>query len=477
MKPNLLKTKLIAVFIISCRFGASAQPAYRIEAQIPNYKSGEAILAHQFAQYRYPKDTAHIDANGKMVFEGAKALAGGIYEIITPDRRFTVRLIIDNQQFFSVMSDTTDWVAKTKVKNNRDTEIFYDFQRFMKTQEDEAAALRAQKPKDLEKKFSALQDKRKAFYDNFMKDNASTFTVKLLKTASEPELPTAPKLPNGKSDSLWLYNYYKNHFWDNYDFADERLLRTPFLQQKLQRYMNDLTVQIPDSLIKEADMLIGKAQKGGDKDVLRYTIQTLTQMAEESKILGTEPFKMHLVEKYYFTGIMPISDSSSLKTIKDNFAILKPLLVGKTLPDLGVKGMKTQWVHIHDLNKEYNVVMFYSTSCGHCKEAAPKLKKFHDKWKDLGAEVMTITTEGTVEDWKKFIKEYQWENLFNGYGLEVTRGVDYRKDYDVSSTPTIYILDKTHKIIARRLSVEDLEPFLLSYKRMMLAKANEKTKK
>ena len=36
---------------------------------------------------------------------------------------------------------------------------------------------------------------------------------------------------------------------------------------------------------------------------------------------------------------------------------------------------------------------------------------------------------------------------------------------DVFSTPTIYILDKNHKIIARRLGVDDLEPFIILYKK------------
>ena len=448
-----------------------AQSGYRIEAQIKNYSKGEAILANHYHQNLLAKDTATVDANGKMVFEGDKPLPGGLYELVTPDRRFLIRLIIDKQQDFKVSADTTNLILNTKISGNKDSEAFYEFQKFMMSQDEEVKKVREQKPKDLEVKMKAFQDKRKTFYEKFMAENVSTFTAKLLRTAADPEIPTAPKLANGKSDSLWVYHYFKNHFWDNFDFADERLIRTPFYEQKLKRYMQDLTVQQEDSIMKSAEFVIERAIAGQSKDMRQYAIYYITNQYEQTKIVGTEGVFVRMAEKYYLSGIMPLSDTSSLRAVRERVAILKPLLINKIIPDLGVQGVKNTMVHIHDLNKDYDVLFFYSPSCGHCKESAPKLKAFHDKWKDLGVEIMPIATEGSEEDWKKFIKEYKWENLVNGYGRVVTRTVDYRKDYDVISTPTVYILDKTHKIIARRIGVEDLEPFLLSYKKQLASKS------
>ena len=50
--------------------------------------------------------------------------------------------------------------------------------------------------------------------------------------------------------------------WDDFDFSDERFVRTPFLQSKIERYIKELTVQVPDSLIKEADFMVNKAIAG-----------------------------------------------------------------------------------------------------------------------------------------------------------------------------------------------------------------------
>lgn len=464
--------KSIAILFLTFLCQSSfAQSGFRIEGQINGLKGGNCILANYLGTSLYPKDTAEADANGRVIFEGSKPLAGGIYEVVLPDLKTLIKLFIADDQQFSFVADTSDLIGSIKIKKCRDTQLFYDFQKFMKTKEDQAKALREAKSKDLDKKIKEIQDQRKAFYDQFMKDNASTFAVKIFKASADPELPPAPKLPNGKTDSTWLFNYYKAHFWDNFDFADERMLRTPFLQQKLERYFKELTVQTEDSLNKEVDYVVGKAMAGKQKDVIGYTIYYPFNEYQMPKVVGTEGVFVHVAEKYYYTGIMPLSDTSSLRQIKARVNVLKPLLVGKTIPDLGVLGLKDNMEFIHNLKGSYNVVFFYMPSCGHCREAAPKLKAFYDKYRTQGVDVMTISTDGNQEDWKKFVKEMQWENLTNGYGLVATRQLNYNKDYDVFSTPTIYVLDKNKKILARRIGEGDLEPFLKLYQQRMTAQA------
>jgi thiol-disulfide isomerase/thioredoxin len=451
---------------------------YRIEGQIKGLTGGDCILANNYITTSlYPKDTAIVDANGKLVIEGKNSLPQGIYELVLPNRRLTVRFLIGKEQHFSFSVDTLDMLETMKVKGSPDTELFYEFQQSMKKYEAEARKIQESKPADADKKIKAIQDKRKDYYDKFMKDNQGRLVVTFFKAAADPEVPTAPKLPNGKTDSLRAFNYYKKHFWDNFDFADERLLRTPFLNQKLERYVRDLTVQTEDSVMKTADFLIKKAIDGKQQDAVSYTVGFIAREYENAKIIGTEGVFVQVSEKYILTGIMPLSDTSSRKAYRDRIAVLKPLLTGKIIPDLGVQGEKSNFANIYDLRGDYNVVFFYSPSCGHCKESAPKLKAFQDKYKDKGVSVMTIATEGNEEDWRKFIKEYKWENFLNGFGGVVTRTIEYKKDYDVFSTPTIYVIDKTHKIIARRLSVEDLEPFMKVYMRQQTAKVEKKQSK
>jgi thiol-disulfide isomerase/thioredoxin len=463
-----MKLKSTLFFLLTCISShVFSQVGYRIEGQIKGLSGGDCILANYYATQIYAKDTAKADANGHFVFEGQKPLQGGIYEVVLPDRKTLFRILISDNQSFSFSTDTSDIISSTRIKGSRDNELFYAFQRFMKEKEDEYQRLKAQKVPDTDKRVKDLQEQRKTFYDTFMKENEGTFTVKIFKTSAEPEIPPAPKLPNGKTDSAWVFNYYKSHYWDNFDFSDVRMIQTPFLHQKLDRYLKDLTIQIEDSLIKEADLIVNKAIQGKQKDIISYCIWYITNQYENPKVVGTEGVFVHMGEKYYLTGIMPVSDSSTIKNISDRIKVLKPLLVNRVIPDIGVMSFRNpdRLDYIHGIKADYQIVFFYSPTCGHCRESAPKLKALQEKLHAQGVEIMTIAIDGSEADWRKFVKEFKLENLINSYGLVTSRQVVYRNDYDTFSTPTIYVLDKNKKIIARRIGVEDLEPFLDVYKK------------
>jgi thiol-disulfide isomerase/thioredoxin len=170
-----------------------------------------------------------------------------------------------------------------------------------------------------------------------------------------------------------------------------------------------------------------------------------------------------MFEKYYATGEMEISDPSVLKQIGERVATLKPTLVGKTMVPPAVSDTLGRPVSLANLKADYTVVYFFDPHCGHCRESAPKLKKFVDDYKGKGVEVVAVATAQTPEEWKKFIREFKMGKAINGY--DYTAKTNYQKQYDVWTTPTVYILDKNKKILARKLPVEQIEDFILFQKR------------
>jgi hypothetical protein len=53
------------------------------------------------------------------------------------------------------------------------------------------------------------------------------------------------------------------------------------------------------------------------------------------------------------------------------------------------------------------------------------------------------------------------------HGYDYTFRIDFRKDFDVTTTPMVYVLDQDKKIIARRLPVEQLEGFIDFYEKRL----------
>jgi thiol-disulfide isomerase/thioredoxin len=459
---------------------ASADNGFRISARIRGLKDTTVVLAHWYyvpGQY-IPKDTARVDAEGRMTFEGKNKLPEGLYLVVTPNQRYT-EFVITNEQNFAFETDTASLVQSMKITGSKENEAFYSYQQQMGKFYDETQALEMQKKMRNDAVSTALFNKQRAdvnkraneYRKQFLTDNDGLFAVKLFKASSEPEVPEPPKAKNGRPDSLWTFNYYKAHYWDDFDLADQRFLRTPILQRKVERYIKELTVQVSDSLIKEADMLIGRTKP--DKEMQQYMIYYITSQYEQPKILGTDEVFIHMAEKYYLTGIMPLSDSSARARIVEKVNTLKPVLVGKPFPIPNVSDTLRRPINFATIKTPYTVVFFYAPHCGHCREATPKLKAFADanRAKEKDVTFVAVAVEDSPEDWKKFIQEFKIGDWQNGY--DFTFRTDFRHQYDVFTTPMVYILDKDKKIIARKLPAEQIEDFLGFYKRQQAAKTDK----
>ncbi|WP_266368078.1 redoxin domain-containing protein [Tellurirhabdus rosea] len=454
MRVSFQPIRLTILLLLACTGLLSAQPSdnHLVQARLKGLGGKTAYLAHYFGSSQYiPRDTAVADASGLLVFDGAKKLPEGLYMVVV-DSRPLLELVIGEQNF-SLEADTTDIVGSLKVTGSKENALFYEYQKTLKTKFDAMNA--ASRQPDGKARIAALQKEVAAFRNQFIEKNKGSLTIKYLQASAEPEVPVAPKLANGRPDSTFVFNYYKKHFFDGFDFSDERLLRSPFLQRKLDRYLKDLTVQTVDSITKEADYLVGKAK--ANKEVLSYTIWYITNQFEQSKVLGLDGVFVHMAEKYYLTGVMPLSDTSSLSGIRERAQTLKPLLAGKVLPNMQAQDASGRFVPLHGLKGAYTVVFFYDPDCGHCKESAPKLKQFFEQNKAKGVQVYAVAVANTPEKWQEFIKTQSFQGMTNVYGPSA--GLDYKKKYDVYSTPTVYLLDKDKKILARRLPVEDLQGY------------------
>ncbi|GAB3739190.1 thioredoxin-like domain-containing protein [Spirosoma lituiforme] len=477
---NLLVTTLLGLALLPQAWAQSASPTtsegFKITGRIKGLKDTTCVLAHYFGSTQYiTKDTARVDGEGNMVFEGKKTLPEGLFIVVTPKNRYIEFLMTADQQF-SFETDTADVIKNMKITGSKENEIFYGYQQQLGKLSEEAQALTMQKKQRSDaastslanKQLIDLQKQANEYRAKFLQDNPGTFAVKLLKATAEPDVPPAPKAANGRPDSIWVFNYFKQHFWDDYDFADERFVRTPIMQRKIERYIKELTVQVPDSLIKEADFLVNKAIAGKNKEIKYYTIYYITSQYEQPKVMGTDGLFVHMFEKYYKTGVMTVSDSSTLKSIGERVATMKPNLIGKAFVPPVISDTLRRPIAFQSVKADYTVVFFYSPTCGHCRESAPKLKKFVDDYKGKGVEVVAIAIDQSPEEWKKFIREFKLGNAINGY--DYTLRTDYRKQYDVWTTPTVYVLEKDKKIIARKLPVEQIEDFVLFHKRQQAAK-------
>ena len=110
---------------------------------------------------------------------------------------------------------------------------------------------------------------------------------------------------------------------------------------------------------------------------------------------------------------------------------------------------------------DYTLLVFWSPTCGHCREVIPAVYKVFEEYSDsINLTAFTILSEPdetTVVKWKKFINDHTMHNprWIHLNGAEAN--VDWREVYDITTTPQIYLIDnKDHTFIAKKLNANIL---------------------
>lgn len=461
-------TKNFALLLFLLPFYVLAGPpeGHEIKITVKGFKPGTTcILGNYYGDKQYIKDSAKVGADGAIVFKGSEKYPQGIYLLI-PDSKKYFDLVMDENQHFSLESDTTDYIKNMQVKGSEENEYFYAYQRFIMSQQKQVlplrTALKSAKDKDSIKtmtdKITQIDEDVKNYKKKFIKEHPGSFIAKLFKAMEDPEIPPTPTLPNGRKDSLFPYHYYKAHFFDNIDFSDERLLRSPVFHPKIKEYMDKMTAQMPDSINVAADYLIEKSR--ANKEIFKWMVYWLTLTYESSQIMGMDAVFVHLVEKYYVTNQAYWVDSTQLAKITNRAYTLNPILIGKKAPPVSMIDSTGKPIALYDVKAKYTILIFWDQDCSHCKKEIPKLQDLYvNKFKNKGIEVYAIAAENKEKDWKKFIREHQlhWINVHqpDDYKRAVTK-----KIYDIYSTPFIYLLDENKVIRAKHIDADQLDELI-----------------
>lgn len=461
---RILKIKLLLIVLASTVISAYAgnDNGYTIKVKVNGVKDSLCFLANYFGDKQYIKDSVRSDATGTYIFKGKEKLPGGIYLFVVPGRKY-FELVVDKEQEFSMETDTGNFIKNMKVKGSVDNKLFYEYLNFVTDKGKEVEALKPamnSKNKDSSKvaktKIAEIDSLVSNYKLDYIKKNPETLLAKVFLSAQEPKIPEVPILPNGKKDSTFAFIYYKSHFFDKVDFNDDRILRTPVFHGRLQQYIKDLTLQVPDSVNKEADYLVGKAM--GNKEIFKYVVWYITNQYENSNIMGMDAVFVHMVKNYYTKELATWVDSVNLYKIQDRAKQLDPILIGKPAPYLILQDTAGKWRSLYDIKAKYTLLFFWDPDCGHCQKTMPKLVEFYNRAKTkYDLEIYGANTAVEEEKWKKFIKEkgLKWPNV-----ADLKTQNNFRHEYDVSSTPQLFLLDKDKKIIAKKLDVETLEDFL-----------------
>lgn len=444
---------------------AYAREGYKLRLHMPDVTDSMVYLVHYYGQARphiYISDSTHFDRKGNAVFESSdRDFVGGIYTILVKDSAQTnFELLLQKGDDMQVSASRATLPDGITFKGSPENDRFLAYLGFMKDftakqhelEEEIKRAANAADTAAVREKAKASAKERLAYMRNYAAKYPGTLLASVFDAMEVPEVPEGPHwLDDGKTrDSTFAYRYYKSHFWDKFNFRDDRLIFTPVYDGRIEEYISKLTVQCTDSLEKECDFLLSRTK--GTRDMFHYTLFWLTRYMETSKIMGMDEVFVYLIEDYYMKGdAFWLTDEQLAKYINRGQAIA-PNVIGNMAPIVKTTDMLSGRQDVmQDLKAPYTLLVFYSPTCGHCEHEIPLLDSTYEAMlKEKGVKVFTVATEGTEQQVKDFLQKHKIDRKWtNTWDPEYKS--DARQKYDVYSTPTIYLMDSKKIIRGKRL--------------------------
>lgn len=449
-------------FLLSFCLPVLSQKGYEIKVNLSSYTEDVLYLAYHYGNKQYLKDTVNRQADGSFLFAGNEPLDPGTYILVMAPDNFTLDFQVGkDEQHFGLTLDRENTVGTVEVTGvSRENELFFDYLKFLQEKRDEAEKISEKDSGTGNKKSEAKRQKRmdgltkkvKAYQTKLISDNSGSLTAAIVRASLNMEYPDFEGSEQEKQTKLW--RYAQAHHFDNIDLADQRMLRTAVLQSKVDYFIQKLQIQHPDTISQAIDQVLAQ-MKPAEETYQFFVIHFLNEYAK-SKIIGMDAVYVHMVENYYTGGKAPWVDSGQLEKILDNAARLKPLLIGKTAPNIRLSYPDGSEFDLHDVEAEYTILYFWRYDCEHCKTSTPDLAEFYKRFKDKGVKMLAVCTKGPGElqgcwDYADEMELDGWIMASSASGRSVDRG-----PFRVRSTPQIFVLDKNKVIKSKRLGASQL---------------------
>lgn len=462
---------------------SNTEKGRHIPITLTPFKNCWVYLGSYYGKGKTLADSAYLDGNSKGVFKGDTKLTGGIYFVVSPQYTIQFELLMDDKQHFSIVGDSTQ-KENFQIIGSAENDLFKEYSK--------VSAVKGKYLYDLNNKLSTAKTSAdstairndiikgnkelQAYRDAIVTKNPNSLLAMLFTVMKRPEVPAVPVV-NGKPDSLYPYRFVKDHYWDDVNFFDDRLLRTPFFEPKMDDYFKYQVSPEPDSIIKEVKYMLLSARTG--KEIFPYLLTKFTNKYVNPEYMGQDRVFLYLFNEFYSKGDTVFLNEASRKMIFERAYSLMANQIGEPAAVLNLTDTLGVVKPMYAVDAKFTMVVFWDPHCGHCKEQIPRIDSFYQaKWKALGLKVYAVYVyDDNVPDWKKFITEkklFEWTHVYQTKEAKEAEAKSnlpgFRQLYDARLTPTVYLLDDKKRIIAKQLSLEQFDD-------VIAAKIKNQTKK
>ncbi|WP_298417227.1 TlpA family protein disulfide reductase [uncultured Kordia sp.] len=292
--------------------------------------------------------------------------------------------------------------------------------------------------------FKTLQDTQ----DIFEKEAAGTIAYEFIK-ASRAYIPMKYEEPAEMVENI------RKHYFDHVDFSNLQLQNSDFIADKISNYVFTalpLKEYTGEELIEAYKTNIDVVSKKIATVPVAYQKTLFTVLWEQMVVLENDAIAIYVADKYLISLAKQLNDAELVKKLETH----KRLAFGEVAPEITwKKDTKTHKLSEQEGAENY-IIVFWSSTCSHCLKEFPKLKAFVEGQEKGKFQVIAVGLEDERASWANETSFYPGFTHILGLGKWDN---EIGNMYDVTSTPTFFVLDKDKRIIGKPYGVKELEEF------------------
>ncbi|MFA7616137.1 MAG: TlpA disulfide reductase family protein [Weeksellaceae bacterium] len=411
---------------------------FKISGEIKNYSEKPVMVRMNKGAGDKLVNRVETDKNGKFSINIPQKYSG-IVSLTNLQRSSTIEVLTDNEDVDLTAAYAPDGTFKEIVfKKGANAIGFQNYQSF-------------QNLNDLKNNIFPLlksqYDSSDEFYQAITKEEA-----RISKLNPAVELPLlkyysqVSELANAQVDNKSTGEIYTNKILSRLNRDNDYLEGSGYLSTLVLNYFRYSIIgatsqeEINSTVEKEIDHLleVSDIETPRGQNVLSAIFM----------VLPKEQFGS-LLEKYYSKANNLTCEIT--EELKSNLAAHN-MTVGNKVPDIKFKEAVKGFKSLYDVKANQKIIVFWASWCPACRDEMPFIKEYYQTFKKEGGEIVAISLDFDQNEFKNATKDFDWLN-YTELSQWDTQGVE---EFGVSSTPTLFLVDKDNNLIKKASHISEL---------------------
>ena len=387
-----------------------------------------------------------LDEKGNFAFKMDSTITEGIYRIVyaLPQEEYNFDLIYNGKEDIELTFHKTDGI---EYKVSKENQLFNSYMKSMDLVNQAINQYYVEDGKDKEA-FKSIFKTLKDTQANFEKASEGLLASNFIKA-------NGPYVPEEYEDVKTYSKNIRTNYFDAVDFNNNILQSSNFLIERMLTYIFGMSVDPNDQEFLKSSVDDIAKKMGNTKPELKKTL--LQIVWQQLTDFNFEDAANHITDKHLLDLAKAINDEE----LKTTLTVYKNTSMGAKAPDFKweteVKGKKkTESLYDMDVAENYAVV-FWSSTCSHCLEEFPQLKKYTSTLEEGKLKVIAVGLEEEPYRWNSETAYYP--DFIHVYG-EGKWDNPIGDAYGVVETPTYFVLDKDKKVIDKPYDFKALKAFI-----------------